>query len=61
MLPPLGARARESIEQSGYVVGGIRYGHDGDIGPDRVLQQSPPAGAYGEPGTRVDLVVNEPE
>jgi len=54
-------QAREAIQRAGYVVGDLRYGNDGDVGPDRVLRQSPPAGTPAPSGSRIDLVVNESE
>lgn len=51
--------ARETIVQAGLVVGRVRTGFDGDRSPYIVLRQTPAPGTQVEPGTEIELVVNE--
>jgi beta-lactam-binding protein with PASTA domain len=51
--------ARETIVAAGLVVGRIRTGFDGDRSPYIVLRQTPEAGTQVQPGTEIELVVNE--
>lgn len=52
-------RARSLIEGAGLKVGRIRYDLDEDVGALVVLSQRPRSGTALQPGTPVDLVVNE--
>ena len=51
------SRAREIIAQSGFSVGAVRFESDNDVGPDKVLRQSPAAGTHAARAV-IDLVVN---
>jgi beta-lactam-binding protein with PASTA domain len=51
--------AREAIVAAGLVVGRTRMGFNGDRPPYIVLSQSPAAGTEVEPGSEVELVINE--
>jgi beta-lactam-binding protein with PASTA domain len=52
-------QARDAIGRSGYVVGDLRHETDRDVGPDRILRPQPTAGTHADPGSPIDLVVNE--
>ncbi len=52
-------KAAEIIEEAGLKVGKIRYRYNEDYSGGRVLSQNPSADSEVEPGTNVDLVVNE--
>lgn len=51
--------AREAIAAAGLAVGRVRSAFDGDRPPFIVLRHTPEAGAQVEPGTEVEIVVNE--
>ncbi|MDQ3036026.1 MAG: PASTA domain-containing protein [Myxococcota bacterium] len=51
--------ARETIVQAGLVVGRVSTGFDADRSPYVVLRQTPPPGTQVDPGTEIELVVNE--
>lgn len=51
--------ARETITEAGLVVGQVRTAFDDNRSPYVVLRQTPAAGAQVEPGTAIELVINE--
>ena len=52
-------RARAAIEEAGFVVGETRQRFDDLRAPYVVLSQTPEAGTQAEPGSTIDLVMNE--
>lgn len=59
-LTGMGARAaREAIVAAGFVVGPPRTGFDGDRAPYIVLRQTPVPGTQAEPGSEIQIVINE--
>lgn len=55
------SRAKKLIEEAGFVVGSSRYQYNEDYGGNIVLRQDPAAGSKAAPGSKIDLVVNEPD
>lgn len=56
----MGSRAaREAIVAAGLVVGEVGHGYDEDRNPYVILRQTPPAGTVVEPGSAVNIVINE--
>jgi len=54
-------RARQVLEQAGFVIGRMAYSYNEDHGPYIVLRQSAAAGTTLPSGATIDLVVNEGE
>jgi serine/threonine-protein kinase len=52
-------RAKQTITNAGFKVGQIRWTYNEDWAPYMVLRQEPAEGASAEPGSAIDLVVNE--
>lgn len=53
------SKAKKALEDAGFKVGKIRYGSNDDHDEGIVLKQTPGENAPAEPGTAVELVVNE--
>ena len=51
--------ARETLVAAGLVVGETRHGFDGVRSPFTVLRQAPAAGTEVEPGTAIEITVND--
>jgi beta-lactam-binding protein with PASTA domain len=53
------SRGRKLIEDAGFRVGRVRIGSNDDRMGGVILKQEPPEGTPAQPGTPIDLVVNE--
>jgi serine/threonine-protein kinase len=53
------SKAKKALEEAGFKVGKIRYGSNDDHDEGIVLKQTPAENAPAEPGTPIELVVNE--
>lgn len=54
-------RARRTLEDAGFAVGTTKYGYSDHFDGGVVLKQAPEAGQSAKPGSKIDLVVNEPD
>ncbi len=54
-------RARAALEQAGFVVGATSFQYDENYGGNIVLRQKPAAGTTAPPGSKINLVLNEPD
>ncbi|MSP59838.1 MAG: PASTA domain-containing protein [Myxococcales bacterium] len=53
------SKAKELLEQAGFVAGATRYGSNDDYDQGVVIKQSPAANAAAARGAKIDLVIND--
>lgn len=54
-------KAKQTIKDAGFEFGGTRWGYSDNSDPGVVLKQTPDEGTLAAPGSKIDIVVNEPD